>query len=104
MSHAPALTDREMTAIGKALADPRRFRMLREIAVAGTLCCQEMRATHPVSAATISHHMKELEAAGLVEIVRQGKFALLRFRQDTMQRYLGQLTGAFGAPLESCDD
>ena len=53
MSEPPALTDREMIAIAKALADPRRFQMLREIAEAGSLCCQDMRAVHPVSAATV---------------------------------------------------
>jgi ArsR family transcriptional regulator len=74
------------TAILKALADPRRFELLERIARAGCpLGCAEARAALPISAATLSHHIKELEAAGLIDIRREGKFHFLTLRPGVLK-------------------
>jgi ArsR family transcriptional regulator len=73
-----SLTNERRTAILKALADPRRFELLEQIAKARCkLNCSAARGALPISAATLSHHVKELEAAGLIRIEREGKFHLL---------------------------
>jgi ArsR family transcriptional regulator len=87
-----ALTDQQFAAIARALSDPRRYNILRDIAAAGDpLPCSCLEEAGNVTAATISHHVKELESAGLIAIVRQGKFANLSFRRDMFDAYLAQL-------------
>lgn len=89
----PDLGDRQFAAIAKALADPRRFGILGEIAASsGPLPCCALRDSGKVSAATISHHIKELETAGLIETVRKGKFVELVFQRTILDAYLERLS------------
>ena len=57
----------------KALADPTRFRMMREIAAAGELTCGQVAELFDVSQPTVSHHLKTLLDAGALVSRREGK-------------------------------
>ncbi|HTC76263.1 MAG TPA: helix-turn-helix domain-containing protein [Edaphobacter sp.] len=86
------LSEEQIHLIAKALADPRRLELLRQIgSCTKSMQCADIRGCHPVSAATLSHHMKELETAGLIQVMREGKFASYLLRRDVLQAYMEQL-------------
>jgi ArsR family transcriptional regulator len=77
--------------IAKALADPRRFEILEHIARKSEVGCQRLCDCFPVRQATISHHLKELASAGLVESRRDGQFVYYRTRPAVLEEYMAEL-------------
>lgn len=82
--------------IAKALADPRRFQILEKIANCREVGCQRLCEQFPVAQPTMSHHLKELARAGLIEPWREGQFVFYRFRADVLQEYLTALDVRLG--------
>jgi ArsR family transcriptional regulator len=86
------LNEEQVHLIAKALADPRRLELLRQIGSCNEPSpCADIKECHEVSAATLSHHMKELATAGLVRVTREGKFASYTLRRDILKAYTEQL-------------
>jgi ArsR family transcriptional regulator len=88
-----ALTDEQFRLISRALADPTRHEILSTIGQCptATAACSAIRPDLPISAATLSHHMRELELAGLVESRKCGKFVNYTLRRETLQAYIARL-------------
>ncbi len=85
------LSAREVGAISRAVSDPRRYQILQHIAAQACTACSDLRAAFPITAATLSHHLKELETAGLIETRRRGKFVDLTFCRAKWNAYLAEL-------------
>jgi len=88
--------------IAKALADPRRFEIFEEMAAsADELACGRIVERFPVTQATISHHLKELNDAGLIEIRPEGQFRYCRARLDVLEEYIQELQRRAGLGRKS---
>jgi ArsR family transcriptional regulator len=86
-----AMTEQQFQRVAKALADGRRFAIYERIASAPELACQRMSECFPVSQATVSHHLKELAGAGLVESRREGQYVFYRALPEALDAYLAEL-------------
>jgi ArsR family transcriptional regulator, arsenate/arsenite/antimonite-responsive transcriptional repressor len=87
------LDARQFALISKALADPKRFEMLQRIGASKEPpTCSCVCGWSGLAPATVSHHLKELAAAGLINLERQGKFAYISLRRDVLDAYVNQLS------------
>ncbi|MDR3735083.1 MAG: metalloregulator ArsR/SmtB family transcription factor [Acidobacteriaceae bacterium] len=86
------LQDKQFGLIARALGDPRRYEILKQVGAAKESCpCCQLLASQEITPATLSHHMKELEVAGLIDAVREGKNVRYVLRRDVLKAYTEQL-------------
>lgn len=69
----------------KALGDPVRLRMASMIAAKPQVCVCEITPAFELSSATISHHLKTLRQAGLVDCERRGTFVYYWIRPAALE-------------------
>ncbi len=87
---ASTLTDEEAGATAelfKALGDPARVRLVNLLATSGGAVCM-CDLIEPVGLAqpTVSHHMRKLVDAGLVEREQRGKWAFFSLKRDAAEK------------------
>lgn len=96
-----------MIAALRALSDPTRLRIVQMLSTsccgtaaigeggevegptAGEVCCRITGADKITS--TVSHHLQELEGAGLITRTRRGKATICRLRPETLEALSAQL-------------
>jgi ArsR family transcriptional regulator, arsenate/arsenite/antimonite-responsive transcriptional repressor len=83
----------ELAARFKALADPTRVAIINHLSAADEVCVCNLTDSFELSQPTISHHLRILREAGLVESSRRGTWAYYRLVPEA----IGALRGALGA-------
>lgn len=93
--NTPRLTDQQTSMLAerlKAVSDPTRLRMLDLLAgQPEPLCVCDITPQFPQNQPTISHHLKLLRDAGLIETARRGIWAYYWATQEG-RRLLGAIT------------
>lgn len=86
------LSDDQVQLIVKALADPRRYEILKQLGDHEKgMACGSVLECLEISPATLSHHMKELKIAGLVKEVRNGKFVSYLLQREILEAFFTRL-------------
>ena len=71
----------------KALADPARVRVVNLLATSGeAVCICNLIEPLGLSQPTVSHHMRKLAEAGLVEREQRGKWAYFSLKRDAVEK------------------
>ncbi|GAB3453322.1 metalloregulator ArsR/SmtB family transcription factor [Actinophytocola sediminis] len=91
----------ELAPVFKALGDPVRLRLLSLIASrsGGEVCVCELTPAFDLSQPTISHHLKLLRQAGLIDCERRGTWVYYWLRPETTDRIAALLTRPTEATL-----
>ena len=75
-----------MAGIAKALADPIRLQLVDVLRKhAGKVCVCELVPLFDLSQPTVSHHLKVLREAGIVDSERQGLWAYYYVTPDSLK-------------------
>src|SRR5258705_12247357 len=114
---APVLTGRleasaagELAAVFRALGDPGRLRLLSFLAAqpGGEACVCNLTEPLGLSQPTVSHHLKVLTEANLLERERRGTWMYYRLRLERLEELCGKLappkklTKSMGRAAASC--
>ena len=83
----------ELAARFKALADPTRVAIVNRLAAAEEICVCDLNAAFQLSQPTISHHLRILREAGLVDSTRRGTWAYYRLVPEAIDALRGALGG-----------
>lgn len=83
--------DAEFVKIAKALADPTRRQMVARLRELGNMNCSQVVEHFPLSQPTISHHIKTLEVAGIVNVRRDGQFHILSLNEARLAEFAAQV-------------
>ncbi len=88
----------QLAPMFKALGDPVRLRLLSLIASTDEVCVCDLTDAFTLSGPTISHHLRVLREAGLVDVERRATWAYYRIRPEAMTQLSALLAVTTAAP------
>ncbi len=87
-------TASELAQVFKALADPVRLRLVSMIGAhqGGEVCVCELTTAFALTQPTISHHLKVLREAGIIDFDRRGTWVYYRLVPAALERMAALLS------------
>jgi|SRR5271166_450453 len=90
------MIEKDLARISKALSDPARLRIYEAISSRPEMFCGELVEKFSLTPGTISHHLKVLAEADLIESRREGQFIFNRSKPETIRDYARSLARMSG--------
>jgi ArsR family transcriptional regulator, arsenate/arsenite/antimonite-responsive transcriptional repressor len=81
----------QIEKISKALGDETRLRIFEAISRGKQMNCGEIVSMRGITPATVSHHLKILNEAGLIACRRDGQFVYSKAIPKTVEEYVRAL-------------
>jgi len=81
------MDQKELARISKALSDPTRLRIFEGLSSKKEMFCGQVVEQCGLTPGTISHHLKILADANLIETRREGQFIYMRSKPETIRDY-----------------
>jgi ArsR family transcriptional regulator len=82
----PRAAAADLAAAFKALADPTRVAIVNRLSTADEVCVCDLTAAFNLSQPTISHHLRILRSAGLIDVEPRGTWAYYRVVPEAIAR------------------
>jgi ArsR family transcriptional regulator, arsenate/arsenite/antimonite-responsive transcriptional repressor len=86
------MTQQELLKISRALSEPTRLRIFQAISACEEMYCGQIVKKYGLTAGTISHHLKILSDARLIESRREGQFIYSCALPETIRAYGSSLS------------
>ena len=81
------MDQKELARISRALSDPARLRIFEGLSSSKEMFCGQVVERCGLTPGTVSHHLKILADANLIEARRDGQFIYMRSRPETIRAY-----------------
>jgi DNA-binding transcriptional ArsR family regulator len=78
--------------VSQALADETRLRIFEAISSRGHMNCAQIVSLRGVTPATVSHHLRVLRQAGLIQCHREGQFVYSKAVPQAIADYARELS------------
>lgn len=90
----------QLAELAKALSHPARIAILQTLAQKQMCICGEIVEVLPLAQATVSQHLKELKAAGLIIGEVEGKKSCYCINWEVLERMTGDMQDLFRSLLD----
>ncbi len=94
--------EQQLAKFAKALAHPARIAILSELAKRQSCVCGEIVEVMPLAQSTVSQHLKELLAAGLIQGTVDGAKSCYCINPEAIEQFEKMLGAFLGSAKKMC--